>query len=191
MSDTYRCQKAIPFLGWVAKGRFRDDSRHLLENREFWGKIVSFTTFFATNVVNSPGIARGTTWGSSSLKTTLYTPLSLWTTLFEQIGVILAHFESNRIFMKKYSVEYFFAIFSWNCSISAKNVDFFQKSWNFFFFQKSKYLSKMHEIEVWWTQRDAFSICIARIRLRAIRSWNFETYGDFVNGKSKDPKFRF
>ena len=98
---------------------------------------MSFTTFFATNVVNSPGIARGTTWGSSSLKTTLYTPLSLWTTLFEQIGVILGHFKSNWIFMKKYSVEYFLLFLAEIAQYQQKKLIFF-KNHEFLFFSKNR-----------------------------------------------------
>ena len=93
--------------------------------------------------------------------------------------------------MKKVTVVNFLAEFAENSSKSAKNADFFEKSWKFKFPQKSKYCSKMHEIEVWSTQRDVFSFRIARTHLRAIWRSNFDAYGDLGESMWEKPKFWF
>ena len=132
------------------KTRFRARSWRYMEKIKIFGKIVHFWTFCATNVATSQRLSLCRVWGPRTHRTSLKVSLTLYSTLFDQIWVILTHFKWIRIFRISATGVAVLLIFSKNEQFWAKKSFFFEKNWKFIFFEKLNYPAKMHEIEVWW-----------------------------------------
>ena len=96
--ESFGCLLPFAHSGWVRKRYFSDFWWNSSKILEFWSKIVTFTTFWATNLVSFTQRALYNMWSPWTLRTTLEVSLRLRTTLFGQIGVNLAHFKSSEIF---------------------------------------------------------------------------------------------
>ena len=106
--------------------------------------------------------------------------LSLWTIVFGQFWVVLRHFKSNQILVKKSTGVDFLQVFSENHVFSIQFP---------LFFEKFSYPSNLHEIELWWSHGIVLLISSLTTSLQALQWDQIDASGDLVRSTLESWKF--